>query len=296
MKNKKKSKKGKISVIIPTYNSWRTLKECVASLLRQTVRPSEIIVVDNGSTDKTCKNIRSFFPKIRLIQLKKNTGVTGGRNMGINVVDSKVPYLCFFDHDMVADRKMLGELLKGIDNDNDIGIAAPKIYYHTDKKRIWSAGTGINLWTGKVWFRGGKDVGQYDLSQEIEIAPAAMLVKKEVIDKIKGFDDRYFVTFEDSDFCFRAKKKKFSIVYIPAAVAYHQISPDLKIESRRLLDRAFWIGRNRILFMKDFGKIFYVFLLFLPFYCVYYLKLAIENKRPKAFLSFMKGITAGFLS
>ncbi len=291
-----KFKKGKISVIIPTYNSWHTLKDCIISIVRQTVKPSEIIVVDNGSTDKTCENIKSFFPKIKLIQLNENTGVTGGRNKGIYVADPKVPYLFFFDHDMVADKKMLEELLKGMDSDNRVGITAPKIYYFKDKGRIWSAGTGINLWTGKVWFRGGKDVGQYDLSQEIEIAPAAMLVKKEVINKIKRFDDRYFVTFEDTDFCFRAKKKKFNILYIPAAVAYHQISPDLRIESRRLLDRAFWIGRNRILFMKDFGKNFYVFLLFLPFYCVYYLKLAIENKRPKDFLSFMKGVTVGLLS
>ena len=84
---------------------------------------------------------------------------------------------------MVADKGMLEELVKVSESDNEVGIVTPKIYYSDDKDRIWSAGTGMNLWTGQVLFRGGKDMGQFDVSEEVQVAPAAMLVKRKVLDK-----------------------------------------------------------------------------------------------------------------
>lgn len=286
----------KISVVIPTYNSWSTLKDCIASIQKQTLKPYETIIIDNGSSDGTSNKVRLMFPGVKLITLEENTGVTGGRNKGIEHASSKTDFILFFDHDMIADKKMLEELMRVSKTDKNIGIVTPKIYYFGDKKRIWAAGTGINLLTGQVLFRGGIDTGQYDFSEEVPVAPAVLLVKKNVLNILKMFDDRYFATFEDTDFCFRAKKAGFKVFYEHSAVAFHKIPYNKKEESERLLSRAYFVGRNRILFMKDFGSNFYIFLLiFLPVYVLYYLRLAISHGRFSDWLKLIQGIISGLI-
>lgn len=285
----------KISVVIPTYNSWETLKSSIESVGKQTLKPSEIVVIDNASTDKTSSNVKKHFPKAKLVKMKKNTGVTGGRNTGIKAADKTAEYIFFFDHDMVAENNLLEELVRVAESDKKIGIVTPKIFYWQDRKRIWAAGTGMNLWTGQVLFRGGHDEGQYEEVCEVQVAPAAMLVKKELIKEIKGFDDRYFAIYEDTDFCFRAKRLGYKTFYVPKSVAYHNLSTDIKDEADRLLSRSYWVGRNRILFMKDFGIFFPVFLFFIPLYSIYYLRMAIKYKRLKDGFEYIHGTINGLL-
>lgn len=288
----------KVLVIIPTLNSWNTLRSCVVSLYEQTLLPTEILVVDNGSTDGTSSKVKIFFPRVKLITLDRNTGVTGGRNAGISAANKKGGYLLFFDHDMVAEKNMVENLVEVAEMDKSYGIITPKIYYLEDKKRVWAAGTNINLWTGQVLFRGGKDMGQFEKIEEVQVAPAALLVKKQVISRIGKFDERYFLTYEDTDLCFRAKRKGYKTIYVPKAIAYHQLSLLKTDDRKRLLSRAFYVARNRVLFMKDFGKNFYLFLLFSPVYLFYFGVMAIIEKDFKSFNNFLKGylrgITEGF--
>ena len=285
----------KVSVIIPTYNSWNTLKSCVSSIQKQSIKPREIIVVDNGSIDGTSIKVKKEFPKVKLVSLFKNTGVTGGRNTGIKNASSDSDYLFFFDHDMVADKNMLKELTAVAMMEPNIGIVTPRIYYFANKKIIWSAGTGINLLTGQILFRGGMDVGQFDKAEEVQVAPAAILVKREVIKKIGGFDDIYFATYEDTDFCFRARRSGFKIYYTPKALAFHKLPLEFEEESKRLLSRSYWIGRNRVIFMKRYGNNFFIFLLFLPIYSLYYLLIAIRCKQILSWFRFLQGTVNGLL-
>ncbi len=283
----------KISVVIPTYNSVGTLKSCIESVYTQTLKPHEVIIVDNNSTDGTWSLLNKYFPTAKKVRLKKNTGVTGGRNTGIQSLSKDFDMVFFFDHDMVADKKMLERSWEVLDKNPDVGIVTPKIYYWEDKTNIWSAGTGINLWSGQVLFRGGIDTGQYQTIEEVQVAPAAMLVRKEVINKIKKFDNRYFATYEDTDFCFRAKKMGFKTYYTPEAISYHKIPLNKEMESIRLISRLYWIGRNRVIFMRDFGKSFIVFLFFIPVFSLYYLILCIKNNSLGKWWSFMKGTFDG---
>ncbi len=283
-----------ISVIIPTYNSWNTLKKCISSIQKQSIKAAEIIVVNNASSDETEKMVKKQYRKVELITLDRNTGVTGGRNAGIKKANKQSEYVLFLDHDMVADRNMIKELIKVGESNPEIGIVTPKIYYWGNKKRIWSAGTGINLWTGKIMFRGGNDNGQYEKAEEVEVAPAAILVKKELMKKIKFFDNNYFATYEDTDFCFRAREMGFKTFYAPKAVAYHILSWDPKDDATRVLSRSYWIGRNRVIFMKRFGKSFPIFLFFLLMLTGYYLGISILNNRISDGVRFLKGTMSGF--
>ncbi len=288
----------KISIIVPTYNGRKTLEQALYSLARQTLKTFEIIVVDNASTDGSAallQKLQASRLKFRIIRNKKNLGVTGGRNSGIKAANKKANYLFFFDHDMVADKKMLEGLVNVANSDSDIGIVTPKIYYWEDKKIIWSAGTNINLWTGQVLFRGGKDQGQYETVEEVQVAPAAILVKRQVVEKINMFDDRFFATYEDTDFCFRARRAGFKTYYVPTAIAYHKISREKKLEQKHLLSRSFWIARNRLIFMHEFGKNYLLFLLISPVYFFYFVKLAINQKDFFGLVNYLKGYLAGIM-
>lgn len=288
-----RSSKIKVSVIIPTYNSWNTLKNSIVSIYKQTLQPKEIIVVDNSSSDGTSMKIKKEFKTVKLVTLQGNTGVTGGRNAGIGKANKNSQYLLFFDHDMIADKRMIGNLVRVSEIDQSYGIVTPKIYYWEDKKRVWAAGTNINLWTGQVLFRGGRDMGQFEKIEEVQVAPGALMIKRQVVDQIGKFDDRYFLTYEDTDFCFRAKRKGYKTLYAPKAIAYHELSLLKTNDRKRLLARAFYVARNRVLFMKDFGKNFYIFILFSPVYLIYFGVMAIIEKDFKSFRNFLTGYLCG---
>lgn len=287
----------KISVVIPTYNKRRELIDAVQSILKQSYNVTEIIVVDNASTDDTVfylQKLASKNKKIKIVKNAKNTGVTGGRNTGIK--HAKGDYILFFDHDMVADREMVKELVACWEMEKFAGIITPKIYFWDQKDTIWSAGTDVNLLTGQTIFYGGKDTGQYDKVKEVAVAPAVLLVRKEVIKKIKGFDNIFFATYEDTDFCFRAKEVGFLTYYTPKAVAYHKIPYDTYWSNQKLLERAYWVGRNRIIFMKRYAQNFIIFLLFLPVFLCYYALLSIKYKNFRSLFMYINGTINGFTS
>jgi len=241
------------------------------------------------------KLINSHKDFVKYIKNTKNLGVTGGRNRGVREASKSSDYIFFFDHDMVADPRMLEELIKVAEEKKEIGIVTPKIYYWENKNVIWSAGTDVNLWTGQTIFYGGKDVGQYNEIREVGVAPAAILAKREVLDKVGNFDSIYFATYEDTDFCFRAKRMGFLTYYAPSATAYHKIPFDKKDADIRLLSRSYWIGRNRVIFMRRFGKNILVFVVLLPVFFVYYLYLSSKYKNINSIKDFVRGTVDGFL-
>lgn len=284
----------KVSVIIPTFNSYHTLKDSIVSLQNQSLKPLEIIIIDNASSDGTSEKTKKDFPKVKLVTMKKNTGVTGGRNEGTRHLSSQSEIVMFFDHDMVADKNMIQELVNVLESRKDIGIVTPKIYYWDKKKIIWAAGTDVNMITGQTLFRGGKDVSQYEKIEEVAVAPAVLLVDRVLIKKHLKFDDIYFATYEDTDYCFKAKKMGYSTFYAPKAVAYHKIPFDHDDANKRLLGRTLFVARNRVIFMKRFSKAFPLFILFTPVYFMYYSLLSLKYSQLKPILNYARGLFEGF--
>ncbi len=287
--------KYKIIAIIPTYNQKAAVCEAIDSILNQSIKVTKIIVIDNASDDGTFDLLSEKYkenPFIQLIRLSTNTGAVGGRNEGIRNA-TEYEYLLFFDHDMVAAPDMLEKLLEVFQDHQQAGIINPKIYYSDNPKIIWSAGTDINLASGKNIFRGGEDKGQYNTIVPVGIAPAVLLIKKSVIEAIGMFDPIYRHSYEDTDYCCRAKKANFLTYYTPWAVAYHKIPLNFDDSNIRLLKLTYLVARNRIIFMKKNSTNFLLFLFFIPVYFVYYAGLALKYKKYKAIVEYIKGTFSG---
>jgi hypothetical protein len=284
----------RISIVIPTYNKRKDVLECLHSLRKLYYPNYEIIVVDNGSTDGTSNAIERLFPEVKLVKSRSNLGVTGGRNLGAK--HSSGEYIFFLDHDTTVNEKILVELMRAMHNNPKIGIVGPAIYYYSDPKRIWALGTSINMLTGRVSFNheGKIDHGKFVKAMEVQILPAAFLVRKEVINKVGLFDDIFFAVYEDTDFCFRVKEAGYKVLCVPTAKVWHKVSPDERKSIVGVLSRAYLVSRNRIIFMKKHSNSFLAFIVFfLPVYLIYYSLHAFCLNRIDWLKSFLKGTVSG---
>lgn len=212
-----------VSIIIASLNGRRYLKDCIDSINSVTYpRESlEIILVDDGSRDKTYEYIRENFSGIKIFRNFRNMGAAESRNVGIE--NAKGRFLAFLDNDVVVEKNWLPESVKVMEEDQTIGICASKIFFKDDPHILNSTGGVINL-CAEAWDRGvfERDQGQYDDDKRVFFAcSAAMLARKDVVEEVGGFDPMFRI-YEDVDLAWRVNLFGYKVVYVPLSVAYHK--------------------------------------------------------------------------
>ncbi len=159
-------------------------------------------------------------------------------------------YILLLNNDTTVDKRFLDEMIKWADMDKKVGVLGPKIYFYHEPNKINSVGAKINLWTSRSSSIGYNQIdrGQFEDIKIVDyVSGAAILVKREVIEKIGLLDKRYFCYYEETDWCFRAKKIGYSVIVVPKAKIWHKIgSTSRKIEGFTL----YYMTRNLFLFMK----------------------------------------------
>ncbi|MDD5415975.1 MAG: glycosyltransferase family 2 protein [Candidatus Daviesbacteria bacterium] len=266
----------KIAIITVNYNGKKDTLEFLESLgkLQTTNYKLRTIVVDNGSWDGSVSEIRKRFTEVDILQTGENLGFAGGYNRGVEYARIwGADYFLLINNDcLIKDSNLTSELVKTAQFDPKIGLVSPKIYFapgfefHRDRYKKQDSGRII-------WYAGGRfdwdnigsihrgidevDKGQYDKVEEAEIiSGACVLIKKEVMEKIappeSGFDERYFLYFEDSDFVKRAKDNGFKTYYNGQVAVYHKVSSSTGIGSK-ITD--YYHTRNRLIFGMQYGRL-----------------------------------------
>jgi len=210
----------KVSIVILNWNQKDKTLACLHSLKKISYPHYEIVLVDNGSTDDSVSAIRKEFPEIKVIENRRNLGVAGGRNVGIGYVQKEgTDFLLFLDNDTIVDKDFITEMVKAGENDERVGILTGKIYFYSEPKKIWCAGCSLNLYRRHISAIGYDEIdkGQYDELREVDhVAGCCLMIKKKVIDEIGLLDQNFIEYFtEDTDWCLRAKKKGYKVVYVP---------------------------------------------------------------------------------
>lgn len=258
----------KIAFVVLNYKGLEETLECLESLRRceKGGNEVEVIIVENGSEDGSYEAL-SKLTDIELIANSKNLGFSGGMNSGIEyAIKRQADYVIILNNDTVVDKNLIVNFAKLAQKSD---IVAPKIYfapgfeYHKSRykksdlgKVIWYAG-GFVDWQNILGRHIGVDEvdsGQFGKSKEIDFATGAcMLVKREVFEKIGLLDEKYFLYLEDMDFCVRAKKAGFKIIYDPKAILWHKNAISAGGSGSKLQD--YYFTRNRLLFAFKYAKL-----------------------------------------
>jgi GT2 family glycosyltransferase len=244
-----------VSFIVVSYNRRENTVSCLNSIYSLDYPSFDIIVVD-GSTDGTTEEVKKRFPQTKIIQNKENLGVVKAHNIGLE--ETSGDYVIRVDDDVTLEKNFLKELVNVMESDPTVGIAGPKIYYLRHHGLLWCVGGKIEWWRGKdvTLGDGEKDVGQYNTRREVDYIGCCMLVRREVVEKIGKLDECYFLYFEDLDYNVRARKAGYRIIYVPSAVAYHDIplkDGSRSVSNSRDASRFYYHTRNKFIFFKKYA-------------------------------------------
>jgi GT2 family glycosyltransferase len=233
-----------VSVIIVNHNRASLLSQCLQSLLLQSFREFELLVVDNGSEDTSCALVSGLAnrdSRVCLISLDKNLGFGGANNVGFSRSRGKL--IALFNNDAVADARWLEHLVSAIGQRPEVGMCAGKILFYgtnvIDKAGhlIFPDGQNRGRGTGQI------DEGQYDQPGETIFADGcAALYRRELIQQTGGFDEDFFAYADDADLGLRGRWLGWTSLYAPEAVVYHRHSSTSGCYS---LQKIYWVERNR---------------------------------------------------
>jgi len=233
-----------VSVIILNFNGCSVLRSCLEGMRRQKYSNFEVIVVDNGSVDDSVEVVQKEFSWVTLVVNEKNLGYAEGNNRGLRV--AKGEYVVFLNNDAYPKDDWLSSLVKTAKSDSKIGIVGSKVF-RGKTNLLESAGGWIEYPLGDAPPRAYLkfDNGKYDKKEEVAyVSGAALLVKKDLTDKLGCFDPMYFCYHEETDLCWRARLAGYVVLYDPNAVVYHHGSFTTgKLSERRI----YWQSRNRIM-------------------------------------------------
>lgn len=209
------------SVIVVNWNDLHHLKRCLPSLARQNYPNCEVLVVDNGSIDGSVEFIEQEFPEVKVIKNGQNLGYAGANNVGFKL--AKGEFIAVLNPDTEVDPDWLRELIVALQEEPQAGLATPKILLMDHPERINTCGNEISF-TGLAYCRGLDQPA--DMYQEREIisavSGAAFVIKRSVLERIGGFDEIFFIYYEETDLSLRAMLAGYACLYIPTSVVYHQ--------------------------------------------------------------------------
>jgi len=253
------------SVIILNWNGKHLLEECLDSVLAQTFRDIETIVVDNGSADGSSEFLESRYgDRLRLIALPDNLGYAGGNNRGIEGAGGT--WVVFLNNDTQVDPRWLEELAGAIRRHPDAAVFACKVLNYFRRDEIDTVGhllypDGINRGRGRL----EKDRGQYDREEEVFFpSGCAAAYRKDLLDAIGGFDESFFAYGDDTELGLRARLYGARCLLAPAAVVYHKYSETTGTYSEF---KVYQVERNRVwVLMKCFPL---RWILLSPFYTIF---------------------------
>lgn len=274
----------KIFVVILHFGEIALTRECIQTLQEKDKGYAKIIVVNNNE-----KNIAPGalpFKRITLINNKRNIGFAAGVNVGIRyAIRNGADAILFLNNDTLIKKPFINELSAILSNDPSVGIVGPAICFTKNGKKIFDIGGSINMLTGRTSHREVEEVKDIPLRFVTYVSGAAMMIKREVFERVGLFDEQFFLYYEDADFCLRAAKKGFRVAVDPHAIVFHLLSKTIgKVSPFAVFyqtQSAVFFGRK---YMQTFSQKFFHLLFLLA------QTIRISLKHPQAGLAGWKAI------
>lgn len=247
----------KIYTIVVNHNGREYLRDCIGSLSRAKVTgfKHKIIFIDNASMDNSVNYVKKKFPKVQIKIFHRNKGFTGGVNFGLKyALKHHAKYVLLINNDTRVKPSFLQKLISFTDKKSKIGIVSPLILLPGKGQKIWFAGGRIDpiRFSSDHLLLGQQTPVNSEKPYESEyLSGCCMLIKTKLIEEIGILDDRYFLYYEDMDFCLRARKAGHKCYIVPKAKIYHKQNPSELDEAHK----EYYLARNHLLILRKLAPV-----------------------------------------
>ncbi len=210
----------KLFVIILNFNNGKDIVACSQSLIKAYSKIN-IVIVDNASTDNSLQSIISLkYEELMIIKNKKNLGFAKGVNKGIRFALKKgAERVLLLNPDTEVDKGFLEPLLL-----NKADIVGPIIKFKRKGEWLYDFGGKVNFWLGRTSHNEYPKNIIRNIKKADYLSGCCLLIKRRVFEKIGLLDERYFLFFEDADFCLKAKKAGFKVALEPKSIIFHKLA------------------------------------------------------------------------
>ncbi len=218
-----------IAVVILNYNGIKYLEKFLNKVLHSTDLPIRYIIADNASTDNSVNYIQDNYPDVEVYEMESNYGFSEGYNRAIKSL-TNLEFIVFLNSDVEVTDNWIDPIINKMTADKSIAIAQPKILAYNSKENFEYAGAAggyidslaYPFCRGRIFDTIEQDNGQYDDDVEIFWASgAAMVMRKEIFDKMKGFDPAFFAHQEEIDLAWRVKRAGYKVMAMGETSVFH---------------------------------------------------------------------------
>jgi GT2 family glycosyltransferase len=236
----------KVTAIVLNWNGLQDTLQCLRSLKRSDYPNLEIVIVDNGSEDQSCVEIKRQFPDAFLIENGRNLGFARGNNIGFAAgLDHGAEFLFILNNDTIVAPDCIAELVEAIQSSESLGIVGP-LMRRSLRPELVDMGGDFDFWTGTVMLRRFAPGMEEQRVQIMDyVWGCGLMVRADVLRAIGFFDERYEAYYEDADFCVRARARGYQTAVATRAWMLHKVG---RSGEKRFLWQTCMRLRNHVLF------------------------------------------------
>lgn len=211
-----------LSLCIINFNGEKYLEETIHSAMVQKKNFTEILLIDNASTDRSIEFVKNEFPEIKIIQLDKNYGPAAARNEAFRTASSD--RILFIDNDISLAENFSGNLQKELGVNPNITLAMPQVFFAVSKNEIQYNGADCHFLGHMILHNGGNVTSElFNEPKQIgSVVTACFLLDRKKWGEEMPFDESFFFNYEDHDFGLRTRIKGLEIFSIPSLHCYHR--------------------------------------------------------------------------
>ena len=251
----------KVYISILNWNGLKDTLECLVSVFKLDYPNFEVIVVDNGSTDDSVEVIEKTYPQVTLIRNKENLGFTGGNNIAMHyAMDHLADYIWLLNNDTTVEPDTLTKLVTEAEQSSDIGLVSPVIYYYDEPEKVQFCDSYVDWVNQIIVYPEYKNRHISDIHDNFKCGEntclwgTALLIKRNVVEKIGYLDEGYFAYWEDTDYSIRALKMGYRNVICASAKVLHKTALPDAGSLRRSAQFFYYTTRNRYILAIKFFK------------------------------------------
>ena len=241
--------------VVTNWNGGAQNLDCVASLIAEGFTPDRIVFVDNGSRDGSLELVRGAHPDLCFLENEANEGFALGASMGADrALEAGCEAVFFVNNDVTLLSGCMEPLISVLNEEPRVGLVGPRVLYQRERSRVWSAG-GRVAWRSNVLTllgHGQNDCPEWELEREVDfVCGCALLVRREVLEEVGGFQAEWFAYFEDADLGLRARREGWSSRVVGRAACLHDASASTG--GGKSPRRKYMMGLNSVWFLRAHG-------------------------------------------